>query len=58
MNGTNKVSMLKVDVNDIPRYVIDTSSNSGYKDGHVTALVLAPSGKFIESFNADERDTW
>ena len=58
MNGTNKISMLKVDVNDIPRYVIDTSSNSGYENGHVTALVLAPSGKFIESFNANERDTW
>lgn len=58
MRGDDKISLLKADVNDTPRYVIDTSSNSGYKDGHVTALVLAPSGKFIESFNADARDTW
>ena len=58
MRGDDKISLLKADVNDIPRYVIDTSSNSGYENGHVTALVLAPSGKFIESFNADERDTW
>ena len=58
MRGDDKISLLKSDVNDTPRYVIDTSSNSGYINGHVTALVLAPSGKFIESFNADERDTW
>ena len=58
MRGDDKISLLKADVNDTPRYVIDTSSNSGYKDGHVTALVLSPSGKFIEIFNADERDTW
>ena len=58
MRGDDKISLLKADVNDTPRYVIDTSSNSGYKDGHVTALVLASSGKFIESFNLDERDTW
>lgn len=58
MNGTNKISMLKLDVNDIPRYVIDCSSNSGYNDGTVGYLILGSKGEFISTGDTHDLHRW